>query len=193
MDNKQMHMAAQAMLDANQDIDVIYGVSDGQMFFSPEEAAEAAKKMADAVITPFYRDDAVRKMAQQYRSLQQVVFATDYLKLRRLGSKPFVYAEYNTYAEKMNMEAIPENLFNFIASKVYASRRPVAAGQKDKIFMWNHGIVEAVFMRRYPQGVIWQVGDNLVFTCPTHTELMSGTYQQIFAPMLGEPVKRRKV
>ena len=187
-----MHMAAQAILDANQGIDVVYGISDGQIFFSPEEAAEAAKKMADAVITPFYRDEVVRKIAQKYKSLQDVVSATDYLKLRKLASKPFVYADYKVYTESLNASPVPESLFNFIASKVYASRRPVAAGQKDKIFTWNYGIVDAVFMRRYPQGVIWQVGDNLVLTCPTHTELMSGTYQQIFSPMLGEFVKKEK-
>lgn len=185
MDKKKMYLAASAMLEANQGIDVVYGVSDGQIFYSPEEAAAAATKIADSVITPFYRDEAVRKMAQQYKSLQEVIFATDYLKLKRLANKPFVYADYNKYAESMGVNAVAENLFNFIGSKVYASRRPVAAGQKDKIFMWNSGIVDAVFMRRYPEGVIWQVGDNLVLTCPTHTELMSGTYQQIFAAVLG--------
>lgn len=167
-------------------VDVIYGTSDGQLFFDPELAKDAGATLGDPVITPYYRDSEVREAAKKYHELEKMVFATDYLKRHRLKKTPPVYQAYVEYADSMGMDYIKEDVFNFVMSKVFASTRPVVAGQKGQIYTYANGIVDAIFMRRYPQGQIWQVGDTLVLTCPTNTELMSGTYYTIFQPLLGE-------
>ena len=165
-------------------VDVIYGTSDGQLFFSPEEAAKAADVIADKVITPYFRDEKVREMAKRNLKLTLMVFATDFVKRTKLYKMKPTYSEFQKYASDMGVKPVDNVAFDFIVSKVFASRRPVSPGQKDTIYMFEKGIVNAVFMRRYPKGQVWMYGDNLVLTCPTNTELVSGTFNHIFAPLL---------
>jgi hypothetical protein len=179
---REMFKTAEGML-----VDVLYGTSDGQLFLDPELAKETADSIADPVVSVYYRDTEVRKAAREYKALENMIFATDFVKRYRAASHVPVYLQYTNYAESVNQETIALEIFNFIVSRVFNSKRPISPGQKDKIYMFEFGIVNAVFLRRYAQGVVWQYGDNLVFTCPTHTQLMAGTYQMIFHPLLGEP------
>jgi hypothetical protein len=171
-------------------LDILFGTSDGKIFFTPEEAEGIANKLEDKTVTPYYRDNQVREMAKKFDKLQKMVHATDYLKLakvKKLG-KP-QYFTYLSYCSLKKLEPISEQIYLFIAEKVFSLRKPIAAGQKATIYMYNHGIVEAVFMRRYAEGQVYQYMDTLVFTCPTNTELMSGSYFEIFEPLLDEHKK----
>jgi len=164
-------------------VDVLYATSDGSLYYSPEEASNFAGRLENKVITPYYRDSVVREMAKQFKDLQNMVFATDYVKASKIRKVMPLFKDYNAYCKAASTDAIPEDIFNFVVSKVFQSKRPTSVGLRDKIYMYNRGIVDAIFLRRYAQGQVWQVGDTLVFTCPTNTELMSGTYQTIFSPL----------
>ncbi len=171
-------------------VDALFASSDGELFFSKEDAETniATKNLVDKAITPYYRDNETRRLAEQFKDLQKIMVATDHLKLCKAKRKQPIYLEYVAYAEAMGMESIPEQLFLFVQSKVFGTRALVTIGLKDQIYMYKRGIVDAYFLRQYPQGKVWQVGDHLVLTCPTHTELMSGTYQDIF-PSILSPAK----
>jgi len=163
-------------------VDVVYCTSDGGIFFSEDEAHQIAD-LGDGIVTPVYRDKHVRDMAKTSKALAQIVGATDWLKAHKVTKKEPSYVAYVEFCEKHKYIAVPETMYDFIQSKVYATEL-VRPGQKDSIFTWAYGMVNATLLRRYPQGQVWQLGDNLIFTCPTNTELMSGTYQQIFKPLL---------
>lgn len=92
------------------------------------------------------------------------------------------------------MTSVTEEIFNFVKSKVFllAVRKMQAPGQKDTIYTYMNGIVEAYFLRSYPQGKLWMVGDDLIMTCPTHTELGQISYYNIFGEMLGEDPRKKK-
>lgn len=169
-----------------QTVDVLFADSSGNLFYAYDDAEAAASKLMDKAIVPYYRDDKVRDLAKQFKELEQMVIATDYIKLQKIKKKVPAYHEYVAYAEGKGIKSITEGIFDFIKSKVFRASKPTTTGQRDQIYMFNRGVVDAIFLRRYPQGQIWQVGDTLVMTCPTNTELMSGTYKTIFGQMLGE-------
>jgi len=167
-------------------VDVLYGTSQGGLYFGYDEATDAASKLEDKSILSFYRDSHVRDLAKQYKQLEEMVFATDYIKLDKLRKKVPEHNVFVEYAKAMGVNPVNEGTFDFIKSKVFRTTKPTTAGMRDQIYMFTRGVVDAVFLRRYPQGQIWQVGDTLVMTCPTNTELSSGTYMTIFSPLLGE-------
>jgi hypothetical protein len=171
-------------------VDILFGTQNGRMFFSPEDAEDEAKKLADKSVTPYYKDTSVRDMAKKFKKLENMVHATDYLKLARIRKtgRPD-YASYLSYCTLKRLEPITEPIFTFVGDKVFSLRKPIVAGQKATIYMYDHGIVEAVFLRRYPEGQIWQYMDTIIFTCPTNTELMSGSYFELFQPLLDEHKK----
>lgn len=189
MDHKQIAQKAAEMFQKDGTYDVLYGTSDGQLFTTPEEAYSEASKMADPVITTHYRDEAVRKMAQKYAPLKVMIFATDYLKQVKIKRETPLYSEYEKCAAMKGISIVTSTIFDFVRSRVFRSRSMVGVGQKDKIYMYDRGVVDAYFLRRYPEGMIWQVEDSIVLTCPTHTELMSGTYMLLFEPVLGHREK----
>jgi hypothetical protein len=167
-------------------VDVLYGTSNGALHYTIDDAQKIAGTLPDKTVTTFYRDPEVRDMAKQYNELNKMVLVTDYIKLEKLKKRMPKYNEFLAYAEAMGIVPVAEPVFNFVQSKVFRTQKPTTAGLRDQIYMYSKGVVDAIFLRRYAQGQIWQVGDTLVFTCPTNTELMSGTYQQIFQPLLGE-------
>lgn len=172
-------------------VDVLYATSDGELHFSPDDAKRATEKLDDKSVVPHYRDQSVRELGKQYMELNKMILLTDYLKLMRLQRKAPTYAEYLQVCVERSMGPVSENIYKFVESKVFSSRKLVAPGQKDTIFMFNRGIVEAYFLRSYPQGKIWMYGDTLVMTCPTHTELGEITYYDIFGNILGEDPKKK--
>jgi hypothetical protein len=167
-------------------VDVLYADSSGNLFFEYDEVEQAASKLENKSITSYYRDPKVRNLAKQYKKLEEMVFATDFIKTHRITRTLPDYDRYILRASKAQIGAVNREIFKFIESKVFRAKKPTTAGMRDQIYMMDRGIVDAIFLRRYPQGQIWQVGDTLVMTCPTNTELTSGTYKQIFTPLLGE-------
>lgn len=162
-------------------VDVLFLTSDGEAHLTPEEAANATADMTDKTVSVFYKDTKVREMADKYKELKRVMVATDYLKrFRALRKQPPTHEEYKEYCDKYNEDPIPQGIYAFVTSKVYATKRPTTTGQKDTILTWSEGVIEAIFIRRYAHGQVFTVGDKLIFTCPTNTELLSGTYPEIF-------------
>ncbi len=190
---KNLEQAVSAMFADDSTADVLYATSDGQLFFDPSKADEHAIGLVNKKMQTFYRDPSVREMADKYSELMRMVIATDHLKVTKYSNIKPSYSAYLELVAKKFKETPPveEWIFNFIASKVYTSQRPVKVGEKDEILMLVNGAwerKEAFFMRRYIQGQIWQVGDQLVLTCPTNTHLMHGSYFEIFSDVLG-PLK----
>lgn len=171
-----------------EEVDVLYVTSDGRKFIDPKVAELEASKLKDTSLKLEYKDEAVREIAKAYTPLQLVVQATDILKRSKaLRTGAPTYTQYKEALEEINITPIEEYLYDFIKSNVFRANRPQKLGEIDKIYTWEDGIVQAVFIRRYAQGQIFSYNDKLVMTCPTNTELASGTYQQIFNPLLGKP------
>lgn len=168
-------------------LDVIYRTSDNAFWFSKKEALNASGKLEDKTIVPHYRDPRVREMAERYTGLKIMIHATDYLKLMKVYKSMPMYDSYVTNAEENNIQPVTEELFEFIRSKVYLSNKPKSVGIRDHIYMFGRGIVPAVFIIRYPQGIVWTVGNDLVLTCPTHTELSHGSFYDLFSSFLTNP------
>lgn len=188
MNQKELAIKAQQKFQTadGKIVDVIFGTSDGEMHYKYADAKTHANTLPDKNIYPFYKDSEVRKMAEQYIALKRMVIVTDFVKLSKVENTIPTYEEYTQYCEDNNYEAVDVVAFKFVVSKVFSRTKLVMPGQKDQIFTYNYGIVPAIFIRKYPQGIIWSQEDRLVFTCPTHTELMSGTYEHIFKPMLDQ-------
>mgnify|MGYP003404108519 CR=1 FL=1 len=187
MDPKEILKNVQDMFNSpeGKEVDVVYATSNGVIHLSAEDATSAAKILGDNVVMPYYKDDEVRKLGKKYNELEKAIFATDFLKLHKAKKLPIpLFQKYVEACKVYPIDPVTKELYEFIRSKVFATNRPVVAGQKDKIYMWKNGIVDATFMRRYTHGQIWQYNDNLVLTCPTNTELMSGSYFHIFSPIL---------
>ena len=187
MDPKEILKNVDATFNSpdGKEVDVVYATSDGKVHLSVEDATDAARTIGDDVVMPYYKDDEIRKLGKKYMNLQMAIFATDFLKLHKAKKLPIpLYEKYLQACKVYPIDPVDKEMYEFIRSKVFSSSRPVVTGQIDKIYMWRHGIVDAKFLRRYPTGQVWQVGDNLVLTCPTNTELMSGSYFDIFSPVL---------
>lgn len=167
-----------------ENVDVLFATSDGRLFYDPEEANSEAKKLGTNV-SAYYRDEPVRKMADKHEDLRKVIYATDTLKqYKALKKNPIPYDRYVQNCKYMGVGPVPQGIFSFIRSKVFRTKKPMIAGERDTILSWKHGVVEAIFLRRYPQGQVWHYMNDLIFTCPTNTELVSGTYEEIFTPFL---------
>ena len=164
-------------------VDVLFATSDGEFHYEVESAVNHAKKLEDKNVHTFYRDAPVRKMGEKFEKLQQMIVATDFIKLAKIMKRKPVYEDYLKTCKEINSQPIESDIFSFVVSKVFSTRRLVQSGQRDKIFTYDSGIVDAYFLRKFPQGIVWHTGERLVFTCPTHTELMGGTYEQIFQPL----------
>lgn len=178
-------VAEEFKTETGQVVDVLFGTSDGKLFYDPNEATEAGKKLPNKQVVTYYRDESVRALADKHADLQRVIYATDVLKRSKaLKRGPIEYSRYVKNCEMLGMNPVPERVFGFIRSKVFRTGYPILPGEKDTILSWTHGIVEATFLRRYEQGQVWHYKDNLILTCPTNTELISGTYQDIFSPFL---------
>lgn len=173
-------------------VDVIYTTSDGGMHFSPDDAISAAAKLVDKTVAPHYKDGEVRKLAEKYPALRQMVFVTDIIKLAKVMKQPIEYKDYVAKAKKAKMlPVVPENIFEFVYGKVFRMTRIVMVGQKDTIYVYGKGIVEAYFIRRYDIGQIWLLGDDLIFTCPTNTMLGGISNYDIFWQFLGEDPRKQ--
>jgi hypothetical protein len=174
-------------------VDVIFATSDGEPHFSHKEAVTAANKLIDRKITPYYKDQKIRELGDQHYELQKMIVVTDYLKLMRLQKKNPTYAEYLATCKELAVAPVTEDIYKFVESKVFRSRRMIAVGQPDTIFTYKKGIVEAHFLRQYPQGKMWILGNDIVMTCPTHTELGRISFYDIFGQVLGtDPEKIKK-
>jgi len=165
-------------------VDVLYVTSDGKICINMAEASDHIKGLPDKKVTPFYRDTAIRTIAKGNSRLQKVITATDFCKQFLAMRKPS--PSYDDYVTFLGSEAIPREVFEFVRKNVYRAGKAMYTGEKDKIYMWDKGIVDVLFLRRYPEGQIFMYGDTLVLTCPTNTELVSGTFQRIFSPTLGK-------
>lgn len=173
-------------------VDVLFVTSDGEPHFSHKEAVTAADKLQDKTITPYYRDEKVRELAGQHYELQKMVVATDYLKLIRLQKKIPSYAEYLDVCRGISIAPVKEEIYKFVESKVFMTKRMIAVGQRDTIFTYNSGIVEAHFLRTFKQGKMWLLGNDIIMTCPTHTELGRISSYDIFGFLLGENPEKLK-
>lgn len=171
-------------------VDVIYATSDDKLYFSPSEAQKEANKLTDKIVTAYYKDPTVRELAKQYIELRKMVVVTDYLKLAKLEQKTVTYADYLKYCDEKGFGNVPIDVYNFVRSKVFTLRRLIVPGQKDTIYTYKGGIVEAYFQRREPNGIIWMLGPDIVFTCPTHTELARVSYYELFYQFMGEDPRK---
>lgn len=164
-------------------VDVLYATSRGKLYFTPEEATNEAQKTVDKVVTPYYRSSRIREMAELYPQLKTTLFAVDYIRDCKRRRMIPVHGQYRVKVKDVGI--VSEGLFEFVRTKIYSTVSLIKPGQKDKIYMYNEGIVDAYLIRRYKEGIIWQVGDKIVLTCPAHTELMQGEFRTLFEPYLG--------
>lgn len=195
MDQKEIAVKAaqQFQTPEGKIVDVIYATSDGQMFYTPEEASEVASGLLNKTVMPFYKDAEVRKLARKYTVLERMVLVTDFIKRHKAKKTTPLYPDYTELAIKYKMAPVTDEVFKFVFSQVYTTRKVQYTGQKDSIYLHDKGIVTAHFLRRYEQGQVWQYMDRLVFTCPTNTELLSISYFDVFSPLLGTDPEKQKV
>lgn len=177
---------AQKYFMENNTVDIVYATSDGMITPDKQTAQIHSFELPDKKIETFYNDKAVRDIAEKHKGLKRMITVTDWLKLARYkGYKIPEYSLYQEYIKNYSTdEPVKQDIYNFVSEKVYRTRRPVTVGQKDTIFTFKDGIVEAYFLRRYPQGQVFQYMDRIILTCPTNTELVSGSYFDLFGQIL---------
>jgi len=194
MEQNEMTVKATQMFETQDGkiVDVLYATSDGNLHYTPDDAAHESLKLVNRGITLFYRDASIRRLAENRPLLQRIIFTADYLKtqmvLRKHGTIPDMptYQKYLEKASYTKMEPLNEELFKFLSVKVAPSSRPVVVGAMGDIYMNDMGIVKATFIRRLKQrGIIWQRGDDIILTTLFHTELMRSSYSEMFEKVLG--------
>lgn len=166
------------------EVDVLYRTSNGEISLYPEEAMSISERLSDKTITPIYRDGKIREWAKSNAQLRQILFLMDYCKSQKQRKVyPLTYEGYVSAAKNASEDVLSQRIWEFMRDRVYRQERLVMTGQPSYIYTFSEGVTRAIFVRRYKEGIVWQVEDKLIFTCPTHIELMSGTFRQIFKPI----------
>jgi hypothetical protein len=109
---------------------------------------------------------------------------TEYLRSCKKNRILPSYDQYRALSIRKSEPVVSEKIYDFLRHTIY-DQRPNIIGIKHKIYRQNGDIVEATFLRQFTGVRVWQLDDTLIVTNPMNTELMSGTYQQIFSPVLG--------
>lgn len=163
---------------ASRGVDVLYILEDGSIHAPTIEILTKS-----VVVGRMYRNKGIKAMALSDSNIGNALCAAEILRAhRQLRTNPPSYKEYQYFLR--GLRPIDYSIFTFLRDTVFRGRKTNIPGETDRILTWKEGIVNAIFMRRFPHCQIFMREDNLIITCSTNIELCRTGFSDIFPSIL---------